>query len=67
MTFQMTGTNSEPLASVESLGEPVVSPDNFETFEREDTVIEGLLSRLYKVQECTHPLIFMSLFKNGYF
>ena len=46
MTFQMTGTNSEPLASVESLGEPVVSPDNFETFEREDTGIEGLLSRL---------------------
>ena len=46
MTSQMAGTNFEPLASVESQGEPFVSPSNFETFEREDTVIEGLLSGL---------------------
>ena len=44
----MTGTNSKTLASVESQGEPLVSPSNFETFEREDTVIEGLLSGLYR-------------------
>ena len=48
MTSQMTGTNSKTLASVESQGEPLVSPSNFETFEREDTVIEGLLSGLYR-------------------
>ena len=46
----MTGTNSKTLASVEmeSQGEPLVSTSNFETFEREDTVIEGLLSGLYR-------------------
>ena len=49
MTSQMTGTNYEPTASVESKGESVVGPSNFETFEREDTVIEGLLSGLYRV------------------
>ena len=52
VTSQMSGTHSKSsLASEASQAEHVEmeSPSSLKTFEREDTVIEGLLSGLYKV------------------
>ena len=51
-TSQMSGTHSKSsLASEASQDEHVEmeSPSRLKTFEREDTVIKGLLSGLYKV------------------
>ena len=52
VTSQMSGTHSKSsLASEASQTEHVEmeSPSRLKTFEREDTVIKGLLSGLYKV------------------
>ena len=50
VTSEMSGTHSKStMASAASQAEPVENPSNLENFEREDTVIEGLLTGLFKV------------------
>ena len=57
MTSQMTLTNSEPLASVESHGELFVSPSNFETFEKRTQSLRVFSIWYVYVKSALNPII----------